>query len=104
MWWRRTRSSSSRPPPRRAVVPSALFEVLEVAIDLDLGPDAPDDPVQRRRDLLRSVVEQIGTQGGVATVTDLAQVLDVSEATVRRDLQVLRDGGTAVETRGRRSG
>jgi DeoR/GlpR family transcriptional regulator of sugar metabolism len=54
--------------------------------------------------VLHRVIDQVDEQGGAVTVTDLAHLLAVSEATVRRDLQALRRSGARIETRGRRSG
>jgi len=67
-------------------------------------PDDPDDPVDRRRVVLRRIVDHLVAAGGAATVADLATVLEVSQATVRRDLRALRDAGYAVPTRGHRAG
>jgi DeoR/GlpR family transcriptional regulator of sugar metabolism len=75
-----------------------------VTVDVRTGADAPADPILRRRHLLQRVATQLEAQGAEATVSDLAQVLGVSEATVRRDLQALRREGTPVTTRGRRTG
>lgn len=97
----RTFVAAAGAPRGRALRP---VELVEVAIDLDPGPDAPADPVQRRRALLRRVADQVVAQGGAATVGDLSRLLEVSEATVRRDLQALRRAGDAIETRGARSG
>ncbi|MBS3940673.1 MAG: DeoR family transcriptional regulator [Actinobacteria bacterium] len=78
--------------------------MVEVEVELAPGPDAPVDPVERRRWLLARVADDIAAQGGAATTADLARVLAVSEATVRRDLLALRESGHAVATRGRRAG
>ncbi|MFA9446066.1 BTAD domain-containing putative transcriptional regulator [Egicoccus sp. AB-alg6-2] len=84
--------------------PLRAAEYVEVEVALPPGPEAPDDPIQRRRWLLSRVVTQITDQGGAATTADLAGLLDVSEATVRRDLAALRSAGRPIETRGRRTG
>lgn len=91
-------ASAPRGRPLRPV------ELVEVEVHLEVDSDAPDDPIERRRHLLQRSAEQIVAQGGAATITDLARLLGVSEATVRRDLQALRRAGDVVETRGRRSG
>jgi DNA-binding SARP family transcriptional activator/tetratricopeptide (TPR) repeat protein len=79
-------------------------EMIEVVVDRALRHDDPADPVERRRAILHRVVTQIEEQRGAPTVHDLATVLDVSSATVRRDIAALRDAGRHVATRGRRSG
>jgi DNA-binding SARP family transcriptional activator/tetratricopeptide (TPR) repeat protein/DNA-binding transcriptional ArsR family regulator len=84
--------------------PLRLAEHLEVVVDRSARDDDPDDPVDARRTLLARVVAAIGDQGGAPTIGNLAEVLEVSPATVRRDLGALRDAGVAVETRGHRSG
>ena len=84
--------------------PLGTDEQLEVTLDLAVHGDAPDDPIARRRWLLERAVDQILAAGGLATVGDLAAALEVSEATVRRDLQVLRAQGARLPTRGRRAG
>jgi DNA-binding SARP family transcriptional activator/tetratricopeptide (TPR) repeat protein len=110
---RRIRELAERTTGLRALVAAASaprgrplrpVELVEVVVDVDPGVGTPDDPIERRRHVLRHVADQIRAQGGVATVTDLAGLLEVSEATVRRDLQALRATGTQVETRGRRHG
>jgi DNA-binding SARP family transcriptional activator len=93
-------ASASAPRGR----PLRTAELLDVVVDLDPGPDAPADPIRRRRHVLHRVIDQVDEQGGAVTVTDLAHLLAVSEATVRRDLQALRRSGARIETRGRRSG
>ncbi len=81
----------------------AVSEHVDVVIDRSRRDDDPDDPVLARRVLLARVVATIADQGGAPTIGDLAEVLDVSAATVRRDLGALRDAGEKVETRGHRS-
>jgi DNA-binding SARP family transcriptional activator/tetratricopeptide (TPR) repeat protein len=88
-------------PLGRALVAA---EHVDVRVDRSRRDDDPDDPVDARRALLARVVRTIGEQGGAPTIGDLAQVLEVSPATIRRDLAVLRDAGVPVETRGHRSG
>ncbi len=78
-------------------------ERVEVRVTLDPA-DVPADPVERRRAVLAEVVTQVGAQGGAATVADLAAMLEVSSATVRRDLAALRDRGESIVTRGHRAG
>ncbi len=84
--------------------PLTAEERVTVAVSLARHPEDPDDPVLARRTLLRRVSTQIIEGGGAATVADLAELLSVSEATVRRDLRELRRDGAAVTTRGTRAG
>ncbi|HSK21978.1 MAG TPA: BTAD domain-containing putative transcriptional regulator [Egicoccus sp.] len=112
---RRILAAAARVMPQRASLlvasgnaplgrPLRPAEMIEVEVELAPGRDAPDDPVERRRWLLARVADDIAAQGGAATTADLARVLAVSEATVRRDLHALRESGHAVATRGRRAG
>jgi DNA-binding SARP family transcriptional activator len=96
----RTTVAAASAPRGRAL---REVEFTEVTVDLDPGREAPEDPVARRRHLLRRVADQITEQGGAATVGDLARLLEVSEATVRRDLAALRRAGADIATRGRRT-
>jgi DNA-binding transcriptional ArsR family regulator len=82
----------------------ARAEQVDVMVDRTRREADPDDPVEARRALLARVIDTIVDQGGAPTIGDLAEVLEVSPATVRRDLGVLRDAGIAVRTRGHRSG
>jgi biotin operon repressor len=59
--------------------------------------------IQRRRHRLVRLLEEADQQGAAATIEDLASVLEVSAATVRRDLAALRDDGRNVRTRGARA-
>lgn len=80
-------------------------ERVQVTLTLDVGPhDADQPPVVARRRLLIHLVEEAAAQGAEPTVDDLALLLDVSPATVRRDLRALRDAGHHVTTRGSRAG
>lgn len=58
--------------------------------------------VERRRRQLSRLVKEASTQAASPRVSDLADALSVSEATLRRDLAWLRRGGDAVPTRGSR--
>jgi DNA-binding SARP family transcriptional activator/tetratricopeptide (TPR) repeat protein len=82
----------------------ARAEQVDVMVDRTRREADPGDPVEARRVLLARVVAMIVDQGGAPTIGDLAEVLEVSPATVRRDLGALRDAGVTVETRGHRSG
>lgn len=86
-------------PPGRAL---AAHERIEVVVELP-DPTLPD-PVADRRVQLLAVLERIEEAGGLPTVGDLAEVLRVSAATVRRDLAHLRDEGVTIRTRGNRGG
>ena len=79
-------------------------ELIEVVVDPTPGPDDPADAVARRRAVLARVAEEIEQQGGAPTVGDLAAALEVSAATVRRDLAALRTADCEVRTRGSRAG
>ena len=58
------------------------------------------DPVERRRNRLRRLLQEADGQDAAPTVDDLAQALDVSVRTIRRDLASLRANGLRVSTRG----
>jgi DNA-binding SARP family transcriptional activator/predicted ATPase len=53
----------------------------------------------RQHRLLR-LVDEAQLQGGAPTVADLAQALQVSDRTIKRDLALLRKTGQEIETRG----
>jgi predicted DNA-binding transcriptional regulator YafY len=68
-------------------------------------PDAPEDAGlastgQRRRQRLLRLLRQANEQGAAPTVDDLAQALEASVATIKRDLAALRRQGHQVQTRG----
>jgi tetratricopeptide (TPR) repeat protein len=66
------------------------------------GDDAiPKKKTRRQRRLLR-LLKEAREQGAAPTVGDLAQALDVSQPTIRRDLAALRQAGHAPQTRGSR--
>ena len=56
---------------------------------------------RRRRRLLRLLIEA-DEQDSIPSIEHLASALEVSEATVRRDLAALQDDGHRVQTRGQR--
>ena len=66
--------------------------------DLDL----PNDTERRRARVVR-LIREAEKQGASPTVKDLADALDSSEATIRRDIAELRDRGYRINTRGSRS-
>ena len=94
------RMAATDAPHGRALRDTDLIEV-RVVLPRHGGPE---HPVERRRWLLADVVEQVRRQGGAPTVLDLAAIAEVSEATIRRDLAVLREQGRVVATRGARLG
>ncbi|MEJ5308224.1 MAG: BTAD domain-containing putative transcriptional regulator [Anaerolineae bacterium] len=66
---------------------------------------APEDDAvagkgARRQRRLRRLLEEAAAQGAAPTVDDLAAALEVSLATLKRDLDALRRAGTPVKTRG----
>ena len=58
-----------------------------------------DKPGLRRAQILRMTNEAI-EQGGLLTQEDLADILEVSTRTIRRDIKRLKNGGFDVPTRG----
>jgi biotin operon repressor len=71
-------------------------------------PDAPEDAGlaskgDRRRQRLLHLLRRASEQGATPTADDLAAALEVSRATVKRDLAALRQTGRQVKTRGRSS-
>jgi DNA-binding SARP family transcriptional activator len=66
--------------------------------DLDL----PNDTERRRQRIVR-LIHEADKQGASPTVKDLAEALDSSEATIRRDIAELRGRGHRISTRGSRS-
>ena len=65
--------------------------------------DAVEGKAERRRHRLLRLLSEADAQSTVPTVMALADVLDVSERTVKRDLSTLRAEGHDVRTRGFRS-
>ncbi len=59
----------------------------------------PGKSARRQHRLLR-LLEEAAAQGAAPTVDDLAAALDVSIATLKRDLETLRRAGKPVQTRG----
>ncbi len=64
--------------------------------------DEIDGKVARRRHRIRRLLREASQQGAEATVNDLAQALDVSTRTIKRDLAALRAAGHEIATRGSR--
>lgn len=106
-WWRTTQPQVSEhliasidAPTGRAVTPDECVKVRWTVHDpSDL--EVKDRAERRRHRLLRLLVEA-RTQRAAPTVRDLAAALGVGDATVRRDLALLRAGGVMVTTRGSR--
>ncbi len=70
---------------------------------------APEDSaigsgVDRRRRRLLRLLGEASEQGAAPTVDDLAEALQVSQPTIKRDLAALRQAGHEVHTRGSRRG
>ena len=68
---------------------------------------APEDdlianPAERRRHILRRLLDEAAAQGAVPTDSDLAAVLDVSRRTILRDRQALSQLGQPIPTRRRK--
>lgn len=80
-------------------------ERIEVVLTVDTPADgrAGDEKARRRR-RLRRLLREAALQAAAPTVSDLAEVLDVSPTTVRRDLKALRLRGFEAATRGNRAG
>jgi tetratricopeptide (TPR) repeat protein len=66
--------------------------------DLDIA-----DKVDRRRRRITRLLREAEDQGATPTVVDLANALESSQATIRRDLSALRDRGAGLNTRGSRT-
>lgn len=75
-----------------------LTEQEIVPVPFRLGP-RPADADQRRQQI-QSVIEQVRAAAAVPTVTDLAEIFDVSTSTIHRDLRALRSQGIDATTRG----
>ncbi len=76
-------------------------EVLSVAVTPWLPSDAAiESPVDRRRCQLERVFGEMQSAGAVPSIKHLARALDVSQATVKRDLSALRSAGRVMRTRG----
>ncbi len=65
--------------------------------------DVHGDRITVRRARLVRLVSEAESQGAAPTVEDLALALDVSSATIRRDLVALRQAGHELRTRGTRA-
>jgi DNA-binding SARP family transcriptional activator/Tfp pilus assembly protein PilF/biotin operon repressor len=61
------------------------------------------DSATRRRQRTMRLLDEANAQGAAPTIEDLAEALDVSRSTVRRDLATIRRTGKRVRTRGSRT-
>ncbi len=64
--------------------------------------DAAGSTIDRRRHILLRLLTEARAAGAEPSIEHLAEALGVSESTVRRDLEALRDVGHDATTRGRR--
>jgi biotin operon repressor len=92
--------ASASAPTGRAVHPTELIEVAWT-IHHPLDDRFGAGPELREAKLMRLMAEAEAA-GAAPTVADLASALDVSTATVRRDIERLRSTGLTIRTRGQR--
>ncbi len=97
---RTVRLAAISAPTGRAAHPSELIEVAWT-IHHPLDGRFETGPEMREAQLVRLAAEAEAV-GAAPTIADLANALDVSTATVRRDIERLRSSGRAIKTRGRR--
>jgi hypothetical protein len=105
--WGRRRTQQAVFHLARAEAPSGRPLEPEERMAVTWTLHTPDDSaiadlVQRRRARLLRLLEEAASQGGAPTVDDLADALEASVATVRRDLAALRRSGHPATTRGSR--
>jgi DNA-binding SARP family transcriptional activator/tetratricopeptide (TPR) repeat protein/biotin operon repressor len=77
-------------------------------VDIRWTPHAPEDEAipdktTRRRHRLQRLLNEATEQGAAPTLEDLATILNVSTATIKRDLAALREAGIPIQTRGSRT-
>ncbi|NNC93357.1 MAG: AAA family ATPase [Acidimicrobiia bacterium] len=94
------RLASASAPTGRAVHPSELIDVVWT-VHHPLDDDSTDRRTGRARQLQRLTAEAEAV-GAAPTIADLAGALGVSTATVRRDIDRLRQSGHPIRTRGHR--
>ncbi|RZV46432.1 MAG: DUF1670 domain-containing protein [Acidimicrobiia bacterium] len=92
--------ASASAPTGRAVHPSELIEV-SWTIHHPLDERVGTGPALREVQLMR-LMSEADAAGAAPTIVDLANALDVSTATVRRDIERLRSAGRTIKTRGQR--
>lgn len=86
------------PRRRRDASESHRGEMASVEVTITHPDDHPvATKTTRRRVRLLRIVTEIADAGCAPRVSDLASILDVSAATVKRDLSALRDGGHRVD-------
>ena len=61
------------------------------------------DRIERRRHRIMRLASEAEAQGAAPTIEELAGALEISSATIRRDLAALRAAGHRINTRGSRS-
>jgi len=76
-------------------------------VEVSWTPRAPEDETikgktERRQHRLHRLLDEAHSQGAAPTVADLSAALEVSPATIKRDLAVLRESGAQILTRGSR--
>ncbi len=87
-------------PSGRPLTPDEFAEVVWTVLTYE--DRAIVQTGRRRQAQIKRLLEEAREQGAAARVEDLAKVLDVSVATIRRDLRAIRNAGVAVTTRGSR--
>jgi len=92
--------ASASAPTGRAVHPTEIIEVVWT-IHHPLDDRFATGPQLREAQLVRLTAEAEAA-GAAPTIADLANVLGVSTATVRRDIERLRSTGLTIRTRGQR--
>lgn len=94
------RLPSMSAPTGRAVSDDEIVSVLwTIRLPED---DQIDDEVERRQHQLLRLLSEADGQGARPTVQLLAEALDVSATTIRRDIDALREDGHEARTRGQR--
>ena len=88
--------------PQRGPLPPEQLITVTWTINSPLDQEISNKKKRRHHQLLR-LFSEAQAQGALPTTDDLAQALDASRATIRRDLQVLRQNGYTLITRGRRN-
>lgn len=88
-------------------VPTGRTLMVEDLRQITWTIDHPDDgtidsPIDRRRQRVLRLLTEADEAGVAPSMEHLARALDVSDATVRRDLDALRRAGHSVATRGQR--
>ncbi len=87
-------------PTGRALVMEDLRQITWTIDHPD--DDTVDSPIERRRQRVLRLLTEADEAGVAPSMEHLAKALEVSGATVRRDLDALREAGHRVTTRGQR--